>query len=49
MLGMPLSMLGVDGVVGLELLSRYPLTLADGGVWMDAVAIALENHTFPMK
>ena len=33
-LGMPLSLLGVDGIVGLDILSRFPLTLAGGGVWV---------------
>lgn len=29
-----LSFLGVDGVVGMELLQRQPVLLADGGVWV---------------
>jgi hypothetical protein len=28
-----LSLLGVDGVIGMELLQRQPLLIADGGVW----------------
>ena len=28
-----LSLLGVDGVIGMELLRRRPLLLANGGVW----------------
>ena len=31
---MMLSMLGVDGVVGLEILSRVPVLVAEGGVWV---------------
>ena len=29
-----ISFLGVDGVVGMELLKRQPLLFADGGVWV---------------
>ena len=29
-----LSMCGADGVVGMEILKRFPLTIADGGVWV---------------
>ena len=29
-----LRLLGVDGVVGLELLKRQPLLIADNGVWI---------------
>ena len=29
-----LSLLGVDGVIGMELLQRRPLLFADGGVWV---------------
>ena len=33
-LQMPLSMLGADGVVGMEILKRFAITIADGSVWM---------------
>jgi hypothetical protein len=29
-----LSMLGVDGVVGMEILGRIPVVIAGGGVWV---------------
>ena len=33
-LQMMLSVLGVDGVVGMELLKRFPVAIADGSVWV---------------
>ena len=33
-LQMMLSVLGVDGVVGMEILKRFPVTIADGSVWV---------------
>lgn len=33
-LQMMLSMLGVDGVVGMEVLSRFSVAIADGSVWV---------------
>ena len=36
MMGSMLRLLGVDGVVGMELLQRQPILLADGGVWVRA-------------
>lgn len=36
-MGPMLSLLGADGVVGMELLQRQPLLLADGCVWVEPV------------
>ena len=33
-LQLPLSMLGADGVVGMEILKRFAIVIADGSVWM---------------
>ena len=33
-LQMTLSLFSVDGVVGMEILKRYPVAIADGGVWV---------------
>lgn len=35
MMGSVLGLLGVDGVVGMELLRQRPLLIAEGGVWVD--------------
>ncbi len=32
-LQMMLSVIGVDGVVGMEILRRFPVTIADGSIW----------------
>lgn len=34
LMGMSVSLLGVKGIVGLEILSRFPLAIADGSVWV---------------
>ena len=39
-----LSFIGVDGVIGMELLKRQPLLIADGGVW-----VAGEGENNPLK
>ena len=33
-LEMMLSVVGVDGVVGMEILRRFPVTSADGSIWV---------------
>jgi hypothetical protein len=35
MMGSVLGLLGVDGVVGMELLRQRSLLIAEGGVWVD--------------
>jgi hypothetical protein len=35
MMGSVLGLLGVDGVIGMELLRKRPLLIAEGGVWVD--------------
>ena len=35
MMGSVLGLLGVDGVIGMELLRQRPLLIAEGGVWVD--------------
>lgn len=29
-----LTLMGIDGVVGMEILKRYPVAIADGGIWV---------------
>ena len=33
-LQMALSFMGIDGVVGMEVLKRCPVAIADGSVWV---------------